>query len=139
MAASTPTPLLRKLGVKTGQRLAFVNPPDGLDELLGPLPLGTITVADWRDESELDFILFFAGQRKAMEAILPNLVPRLAPDGGLWVAWPKKASGVVTDLSDDVVRKSGLAAGLVDNKICSIDATWSGQRFVYRLRDRPRS
>ena len=68
---------------------------------------------------------------------MPGLVHALAPAGGLWLAWPKRASGLRTDLSDDVVRELGLATGLVDNKVCAVDATYSGLRFVYRLRDRP--
>ncbi len=76
-------------------------------------------------------------RRAALERRLPALHDALAPDGGLWIAWPKRASGVVTNVTEGAVRELGLAAGLVDNKVCAIDETWSGLRFVYRLAERP--
>ena len=79
----------------------------------------------------------FFSRRRAFERRLPALKAALAPAGGLWIAWPKRSSGVDTDLSETVVRELGLAAGLVDNKVCAIDQVWSGLRFVYRLADRP--
>jgi hypothetical protein len=85
-----------------------------------------------------DVILAFAVRRVELERRLPALRSALAADGGLWLAWPKRASGVETDLGDGAVRALGLAAGLVDNKVCAIDETWSGLRFVYRLEDRVR-
>jgi alkylation response protein AidB-like acyl-CoA dehydrogenase len=78
----------------------------------------------------------FFNERAELERRLPALIKALDQAGGLWIAWPKRASGLPTDLGDGVVRELGLAAGLVDNKVCAIDATWSGLRFVYRLRDR---
>lgn len=138
MAESSTTPLPRKLGIKPGQRLAFVNAPDDFADLVGPLPLGTEVAPSWEDDDRYDVIVFFAADRAALDRHLADLARRLATSGGLWVAWPKKSSGVPTDLSDDVVRLAGLAIGLVDNKVCAIDATWSGQRFVYRLADRPK-
>ena len=84
-------------------------------------------------------IVAFFSERGELERRLPALRQALAPDGGLWIAWPKRASGVATDLTEDDVRELGLAAGLVDNKVCAIDAVWSGLRFVYRLRDRPQA
>jgi hypothetical protein len=86
----------------------------------------------------LDVIVAFFSRRAALERRLPALKAALEPRGGLWVAWPKRASGVATDLTEGVVRELGLAAGLVDNKVCAIDEVWSGLRLVYRLRDRPR-
>jgi hypothetical protein len=86
----------------------------------------------------LDVVVAFFSRRGALERRLPALRSGLDPAGGLWIAWPKRASGVATDLTEDVVRELGLAAGLVDNKVCAIDAVWSGLRLVYRLRDRPR-
>jgi hypothetical protein len=82
-------------------------------------------------------IVAFFSTRRDLERRLPALKRALAPDGGLWIAWPKRASGMATDVTDNVVRELGLAAGLVDNKVCAIDAVWSGLRLVYRLRDRP--
>ncbi len=81
-------------------------------------------------------IVAFQVRRAELERDLPALCTALAPAGGLWVAWPKRTSGVETDVSEDVVRRLGLASGLVDNKVCAIDHTWSGLRFVFRLRDR---
>jgi hypothetical protein len=138
MTESATTPLPRKLGIKPGQRLVFVNAPANFANLVGPLPLGSDLSATGQ-QGEFDLIVFFARDRTEMGQHLAELARRLAPNGGLWVAWPKKASGVPTDLSDDIVRAAGLVLGLVDNKVCAIDATWSGQRFVYRLKDRPKS
>jgi hypothetical protein len=85
-----------------------------------------------------DVIVAFFSRRSLLERRLPVLRAALDPAGGLWIAWPKRASGVETDLTDRVVRGLGLATGLVDNKVCAIDQVWSGLRLVYRVRDRPR-
>ncbi len=82
-------------------------------------------------------IVFFTRRRAELERRFPGLRRALDPAGGLWIAWPKRASGLETDLTEDVVREIALAGGLVDNKVCAIDETWSGLRLVYRLRDRP--
>jgi hypothetical protein len=82
-------------------------------------------------------VVAYFEDRGSLERSLPSLVAALDADGALWIAWPKKSSGVATDLSDDAVRELGLAAGLVDNKVCAIDDVWSGLRFVYRRADRP--
>ena len=87
--------------------------------------------------SELDVVVFFVLELAALRARFASLADALQPAGGLWVAWPKRSSGVATELDENIVREFGLAAGLVDNKVCAIDATWSGLRFVWRLRDRP--
>ena len=89
-----------------------------------------------RAAGECDVIVAFFQRRAALERRLPALRRALDVDGGLWIAWPKRASGVATDLGDGPVRELGLAAGLVDNKVCAIDETWSGLRFVYRVADR---
>ena len=102
---------------------------------MGELPLGVEVLR--RARHPLDVIVAFSVRRAALARRLPALRAALDPAGGLWIAWPKRSSGVDTDLSDSVVRELGLDAGLVDNKVCAIDATWSGLRFVYRLRDRP--
>jgi hypothetical protein len=86
-----------------------------------------------------DVIVSFHVDRAELGRRLPALRGALAPDGGLWLAWPKRSSGVATDLSDGSVRELGLAAGLVDNKVCAIDETWSGLRFVYRLANRSKT
>jgi hypothetical protein len=85
----------------------------------------------------MDCLVLFVISERALRAAFPRLARRLAPAGMLWVAWPKKISGVRTDLSDGVVRSMGLEAGLVDVKVCAIDQTWSGLKFVIRLKDRP--
>lgn len=130
------TPLPRKLGIKPGTRLALLRAPEGFDHTLGELP-GDVEVRR-RARGPLDVVVAFFERRGELERRLPVLRQALHTAGGLWIAWPKRASGVETDLNDGVVRELGLAAGLVDNKNCSIDETWSGLRLVYRLRDRPR-
>jgi hypothetical protein len=133
-AGYSGTPLPRKLGIKPESRLALLGAPDGFDETLGELPPGVSVRRSAR--GPLDVIVAFFSQRSELERRLPTLIKALERAGGLWIAWPKRASGLPTDLGDGVVRELGLAAGLVDNKVCAIDGTWSGLRFVYRLRDR---
>jgi hypothetical protein len=122
------TPLVKKLGIKPGGLLLLVNEPDGFRHLLVGLPDDVIS----EPEDEADVIVFFSAVAAEIRKQVPRLKKRLAPGGGLWVAWPKKASGVETDVTFEVVQPTGLATGLVDNKVCAIDATWTGLRFVYR-------
>jgi hypothetical protein len=136
LAGYSATPLAKKLGFKENFRAALVRAPRGFGATLGELPEGVRFVGPTR--RPLDLILLFIGRRALLERDFPKLAPRLAPAGMLWVAWPKKASGVETDLTETVVRETGLALGLVDTKVCAIDETWSGLRFVVRLKDRPR-
>jgi hypothetical protein len=136
VAAYSGTPLARKLGIKPGSRVVLLDAPDGLLTDLAPLPDGVVPARRLTGKPAYDVIVFFAPRASALRARLPRLIPRLTPAGGLWIAWPKKASGVPTDLTEGVVRDQGLRTGLVDNKICAIDDTWSGLRFVRRLRDR---
>ena len=132
MAGYSGTPLPKKLGIKEGSAVLLRLAPSGFD--LGPLPPG---VKPSRAGLGLfNVIVFFAANRTTLLRELPQVIAKLDPDGGLWIAWPKKSSGKVTDLDEGFVRNTGLAAGLVDNKICAIDETWSGLRLVYRLRDR---
>jgi hypothetical protein len=135
-AGYSGTPLVRKLGIKPGARLALIGAPEGFDSTLGELPDGVV-VRRRVGGSQSDVIVAFFSRRSMLERRLPGLRSALDPAGGLWLAWPKRASGVATDLTDDVVRRLGLAAGLVDNKVCAIDDVWSGLRLVFRLRDRP--
>jgi hypothetical protein len=138
MAEISATPLVRKLGIKAGQRIAFVNAPIDFARTLGPLPPGCDVVGSVSDEGErIDVILCFGGNQAALGEAFMHSKGQLTASGGLWLCWPKKASKVSTDLSDAVVQRIGLDGGLVDNKVCSVDATWSAMRFVYRLRDRP--
>jgi hypothetical protein len=124
------TPLPRKLGIKEGSRVALQGAPEGFAETLGVKP---------RTRGELDVIVLFQTKRGELTRAFTPLARRLAPDGGLWVAWPKKSARTDTDLSFEDVQRIGLKAGLVDNKSCSIDDTWQALRFVYRLADRPTS
>ena len=128
------TPLAKKLGIKEGSRVALVGAPAGFAEALGPLPPGSEIRP--LDETPADVVLAFATTRSDLERALPTVTRSLAETGGLWIAWPKKSAGVPTDLSDQVVQEAGLATGLVDNKVCAIDAVWSALRFVVRVADR---
>jgi hypothetical protein len=122
------TPLPRKLGIDAESRVALQGAPAGFAETIGVRP---------RTRGELDVIVLFASKKGELTRAFPPLARRLAPSGGLWVAWPKKGASVETDLSFETVQRVGLDAGLVDNKSCAIDETWQALRFVYRLKDRP--
>ncbi len=136
MAGYSGTPLPRKLGIKPGHRVLLSGAPEGFEATLGELPPRART-ARRAGGAPYDLILLFADRGSTLDRRLGPLKARLRPDGGLWICWPKKSSGVPTDLADGAVRERGLAAGLVDNKVCAVDETWSGLRFVYRLADRP--
>jgi len=109
--------------------------PKGFDAILGPLPAGVRRARELR--GPIDVIVSFAGDASGLSRRIASAKRALSPAGMLWVCWPKKTSGVVTDVDENIVREFGLAAGLVDVKICAVVATWSGLKFVYRLRDRP--
>ena len=128
------TPLPKKLGIREGSRVAVVSAPDGFARVLGPLPSGVDLRTGAR--GRCDVVVFFVTRRAELARRFPSFARALERDGGLWVAWPKQTSGVATDLGFDAVQQVGLDAGLVDNKVAAIDATWSGLRFVYRLTDR---
>ena len=123
------TPLPRKLGIVEGGTFAVVGDPGYLAELLAPLPAGARRVAG---ASDADVVLFFATAREELEASVAELGAAIHPDRMLWVAWPKRASRIATDMSEDVVREVALPLGLVDTKVAAIDATWSGLRLVWR-------
>ena len=135
LAGYSGTPLPQKLGIREGSRVALVRAPDGFAETLVPMPDGVRLRT--RLGGTADVVLFFATRRSELERRFPTMARALEPSGGLWIAWPKRRSGVPTDLDEHVVRTCGLDAGLVDNKVCAIDEVWSGLRFVYRVRDRP--
>ncbi len=122
-------PLTKKLGIKKGSIVSLVNSPIGFEELLGEMPESATIYR--RPRSGSDVVVWFVRSRKELGAIVGEMVP-LAGTGGLWIAWPKKGSGQASDLSQVVVRKAGLAAGMVDFKISSFDQTWSGLRFTSR-------
>lgn len=127
------TPLPTKLGIRGGSRVLVIGSPDGFT--LASLPTGVELLR--RPGARLDVVLLFVTRTSELSRRFPTLAGRLAPTGRLWVAWPKKASKVPTDLSFEVVQRTGLDAGLVDNKSASIDATFQGLQFVVRLADRP--
>jgi hypothetical protein len=134
-AGYSGTPLPRKLGIKPGHRLLLLGAPAGFEEdTLGPLP-ADVRVAR-RATGAADVIVAFHTNRAQLARRLPALRERMVPAAGLWIAWPKRAAKVPTDLTEDVVRELALEHALVDNKVCAIDATWSGLRLVIRLRDR---
>ena len=129
-AGYSGTPLVRKLGFRPGMRVHYVAPPERFDELVGELPAG-VTVLK-RAAYELDLVLLFVMQRAELERGLAKLQPRLDAAGTIWVAWPKRASKVPTDVTEDVVRDVALPRGLVDVKVCAIDDVWSGLKLVIR-------
>ncbi|MDX6504140.1 MAG: hypothetical protein QOE29_1265 [Gaiellaceae bacterium] len=120
------TPLPRKLGIKDGYRVAVVAAPEGFTLDAELVPLG----------AAMDVILFFVLERHELERNFAELAALLTPAGGLWIAWPKKSSGIETDLTENVLREVGLPKGWVDNKVCAVTAAWSGLRFVRRLENR---
>jgi hypothetical protein len=125
------TPLPDKLGIRPGHCVALVGAPPGFRPLLGGLP-GTEVSDELEPGARLDVIVFFAPWRTELEAELAHLREHMAPACGLWIAWPKRAAKVPTDMSDTVVREVALPTGLVDNKVCAIDAVWSAVRLVIR-------
>ena len=133
MAGYSGTPLPQKLGIKPGARLAVVRAPEGFEGALDPLPEGVRLRTQARGAQ--DIVLFFATRRAELERRFDSLARTVAPAGGLWIAWPKRTACVATDLREGIVRDLGLAHGLVDNKVCAVDETWSGLRFVFRLID----
>jgi hypothetical protein len=138
MAGYSGTPLPKKLGIKPGHRLALMNAPNGFLQSLGELPDGVEVLNEPRGGPALDVIVYFTTELADLKRRFSGLAKRMAPAAGLWIAWPKRASGVATDLTEDIIRAVGLDAGLVDNKVCAIDDTWSGLRFVIRVQDRPK-
>jgi hypothetical protein len=129
------TPLPRKLGIAPGHRVALLGAPDGFEEgTLGDLPADVRVVR--RARGKADVIVSFHTVRAELERRLPALRALMLPAAGLWIAWPKRASRVPTDITQDGVREIALPTGLVDNKVCAIDATWSGLRLVIRLEHR---
>jgi hypothetical protein len=135
MPGYSGTPLAKKLGIKQSFRVGLANSPRGFKKELGALP-GDVSVLTENFPKQLDLILLFVDSEKALMKEFPRMMRKLPPNGTLWVAWPKKSSGVVTDLNFNIVQKFGLAEGLVDVKICAVNDIWSGLKFVYRLKDR---
>jgi hypothetical protein len=133
MSGYSGTPLPRKLGIKPGHLVLLLGAPEGFS--LGELPEEVALRRQARGPA--DVILAFFVRRRELEKRIGALRAQMEPAAGLWIAWPKRASGVETDLTENVVRELALANRLVDNKVAAIDATWSGLRLVIRLKDRP--
>ncbi len=138
-AGYSGTPLPKKLGIKPGQRIRFAGAPPEFAAALGELPQPLhVFASDDDGAAGLDLVVFFTPSAGVLRERFDGLAASLVPAGMLWIAWPKKASHVPTDLTEDVVRGIALERGMVDVKVCAIDATWSGLKLVYRLKDRPK-
>jgi len=133
-AGYSATPLAKKLGIKNGHVLALLGAPEGFADELEGLP-DDVTVRS-RASGSANVVVSFHTQRADLERRVPKLLDLLDVDGGLWIAWPKKASRVRTDITEDTVREVFLPLGLVDNKVCAIDDVWSGLRVVWRTENR---
>ncbi len=130
-AGYSGTPLYRKLGIKPGSTLSARHAPAHYQMLLEGLPEDVKWV-----KGKADLVHFFVERRSALEASLPSLMADIPKNGAIWVSWPKKSSGVATDVTEDVIRAAALAVGLVDVKVCAVDEVWSGLKVVYRLENR---
>jgi hypothetical protein len=135
-AGYSGTPLPQKLGIRAGHSVGLDRAPAGFAETLGELPAGARLASAGRGKG-FDVILFFVRDRKSLDSHLATNVARMEAETALWICWPKKTSRLVSDVSESDVRAEGLAAGIVDVKICAVDEDWSGLKFVYRLKDRP--
>jgi hypothetical protein len=134
MPGYSGTPLPKKLGIKDGFKVSLIDAPA---EVVAELkaPLGKCEIAK-DGKTPLDFAMFFTRSSAALEKEFPRITKKLTSAGMLWVSWPKKSSGVPTDLNENIIREIGLAAGLVDVKVCAVTDVWSGLKFVRRLKDR---
>jgi len=133
MAGYSGTPLLKKLGIKPGCSMIVINEPSAYWEWLAPLPEDVLVNVK---KGETDFIHLFVKERKIFENEFIKNKKRLKKDGMFWISWPKKSSKVVSDLDETIIRDFGLKNGLVDVKVCAVDETWSGLKFMFRLKDR---
>jgi hypothetical protein len=137
-AGYSGTPLVTKLGIKAGHRVLLDGAPQGFEsDVLGVLP-DAVALHHRAGRAAYDVVLAFRRDTRTYTRLLERDIARITVDGSLWIAWPKRASGVATDLSDDVVRREALAAGVVDVKVCAVDSTWSALKFVHRLENRGR-
>jgi hypothetical protein len=130
MTGYSGTPLIKKLGIKAGFHSALIEAPPEIRKALRMSPKSA------NGKPPLDFVLLFVKTRAELETMFPHWAAKLAPAGMLWISWPKKSSGMLSDLDENVVRKIGLTAGLVDVKVCAVNEIWSGLKFVIRLKDR---
>lgn len=133
-AGYSNTSLVKKLGIKPGFKVRFVDPPGHYFDLLEGLPADIVVVEE--PTPGVDFIHYFTGQASSLEKDLAALKTEIVPNGIIWISWPKKASKVPTDVTEDVIRNLALPIGLVDVKVCAVDAVWSGLKLVIRIKDR---
>ena len=134
MAGYSGTPLAQKLGIKTGQKVVTVGAPADYRKLLSPLPEEVSFTKEIK--ADATFIHFFVSNRKTLEKELKRFRKLIADTGILWVSWPKKSSGVATDVTEDVIREVALPLGFVDVKVCAVDETWSGLKLMIRRENR---
>src|SRR5262245_15865907 len=135
MAGYSGTPLIKKLGIKENFNVAIINAPAGYEKTL---ELPSTVIVNSRSKKPLDFVQLFVRSRRELEHSFPQYSAKLNSSAMFWISWPKKSSGVATDLTEDVVRAIGVANGMVDVKVCAVDDVWSGLKFVFRLKDRPK-
>lgn len=133
-ASYSSTSLVKKLGIKPGYKIRFVDPPEHYFDLLEGLPADIVVFEE--PASGVDFIHYFTKQAASLERDLPVLKKEIVPNGTIWISWPKKASKVLTDVTEDVIRNLALPVGLVDVKVCAVDAVWSGLKLVIRVKNR---
>lgn len=127
------TPLVKKLGIQAGMQIACVHAPaDFLTTVLGPLPVG-VAIGQWSGEGAFDLIHAFYSWRKDLERDILPLLQSIRREGTIWISWPKKAAKLPGDLNENVLREIILPTGLVDVKVCAVDATWSALKFVIRV------
>ncbi len=137
-AGYSGTPLARKLGIVEGSSVVLVRAPEAFEEVLDAPPGAAVSRRlPPAGRRAVDVAVLFTTSRADLDRRFPRVAAALRPAGGLWVAWPKRSSGVSTDLTESVVREVGLAHGMVDNKVCAVTEVWSGLRFVVRLENRP--
>ncbi|MDI4645813.1 hypothetical protein [Cohnella hashimotonis] len=129
------TPLVKKLGIKTGSRVLLINEPIHYFTLLGEIPMIERLSRDCNSH-EVDFIHLFSSSQEELFPLLSEFKDRINQSGMIWVSWPKKASKIMTDLSDEIIRKYALSIGLVDVKVCAVDEVWSGLKLVIPLKNR---
>jgi hypothetical protein len=132
MAGYSPTPLIKKLGIKEDALVLTVNEPTEYWDLLAPLPEVQIV----KSKKEVDFIHVFVTHQKEFKKEFLKRKVQLKKDGMMWISWPKKSSKVPSDLDENIIRDFGLTNGLVDVKVCAVTEVWSGLKFMYRLKDR---
>lgn len=130
MPGYSGTPLVKKLGIQAGYRIAVLNSPESYTDLVPDLPASVEVLSN--PETGMDVIHLFTAERGKLARVLPRLQKAIRPDGMIWISWPKKASKMPTDITEDVIRQVALPLGLVDTKVCAVSAVWSGLRLVIR-------